>query len=142
MTPTTSTVAIAAAAANANLFLRTSFLKPIGRVRWTGEDGFVIEVPLDVTREAVGRFVAPGAIFLQISFSRWNWLLIVSSSLLYPHQWEIRGEKPSRWLHKYEALLPRQWDYSTKLGLQSRRAPGEVRAAFRPIIGAPCCDVT
>jgi hypothetical protein len=41
------------------------FLKPIRRARGPGEDGFVIEVSLDVTREAVGRFVPPGAIFLQ-----------------------------------------------------------------------------
>ncbi|MEK7684157.1 MAG: hypothetical protein AAB466_01900, partial [Verrucomicrobiota bacterium] len=41
------------------------FLEPIRRARWTGQNGFVIEVPLDVTCQAVGRFVAPGAIFLQ-----------------------------------------------------------------------------
>jgi len=41
------------------------FLKPIRRARWTGEDSFIIEVSLEVAREAVGRFVAPGAIFLQ-----------------------------------------------------------------------------
>src|SRR5437763_1792400 len=39
------------------------FLESIRRARWTGEDGVVIEVSLNVTCEAVRGFVALSAIF-------------------------------------------------------------------------------
>ena len=41
------------------------FLKPIRRARWTGEDGFVIEVSLDVARQPVGRVVTARAVLFQ-----------------------------------------------------------------------------
>ena len=49
----------------ANLCRRTSFLKLIESAGRTGGDRLVVEMPLDVHRQAVGRFVTARAVFLQ-----------------------------------------------------------------------------
>ena len=41
------------------------FLKSIGRARRTGDDRFVVQVPLEVRGQTVGRLVAARAVLLQ-----------------------------------------------------------------------------
>ena len=40
-------------------------LQPVSSARRPGDDGFVVQVPLEVRRQAVGRLVAAGAVLLQ-----------------------------------------------------------------------------